>query len=79
MQKCKKIIKDNIKKDSVIVVSCSGGPDSMCLLKNVIDLKDEMNLTVIVAHINNNVRVESDSEEKMIKEYPFIFNEFLLT
>ena len=69
MQECKKIIKDNIKKGSTIVVSCSGGPDSMCLLKNVIDLKEELDLNIIVAHINHNVRKESDSEEKMVKDY----------
>ena len=69
MQECKKIIRENIKKNSCIVVSCSGGPDSMCLLKNVIDLKDELNLNVVVAHINHNVRKESDAEEKMVKNY----------
>ena len=69
MQECKKIIRDNIKKNSTVVVSCSGGPDSMCLLKNVIDLKNELNLKIIVAHINHNVRKESDAEEKMVKEY----------
>ncbi len=69
MQECQKIIKENIKKNSTIVVSCSGGPDSMCLLKNVIDLQDELNLNIVVAHINHNVRKESDEEQEMIKKY----------
>ena len=69
MQKCKEIIKKYVNKNSTIVVSCSGGPDSMCLLKNTIDLKDELNLNIIVAHINHNVRKESDSEEQMVKKF----------
>ena len=69
MQECKNIIRKYVKDHSNVVVSCSGGPDSMCLLKNVVDLKDELDLNIIVAHINHNVRVESDDEEKMVKDY----------
>ena len=69
MQKCKEIIRKYIMPNKRVVVSCSGGPDSMCLLKNLIDLKDELNLRIIVAHINHNVRKESDDEEKMVCDY----------
>lgn len=83
MQKCKEIIKKYVNNNSTIVVSCSGGPDSMCLLKNTIDLKEELNLNIIVAHINHNVRRESDSEEEMVKKYALdnglIFESYKIT
>ena len=69
MQSCKKIILENVKKGSTVIVSCSGGPDSMCLLKNVIDLKDKLDLKIIVGHINHNVREESLEEELFVKDY----------
>lgn len=69
MTSCKNIIIDNVKKDSTVIVSCSGGPDSMCLLKNIIDLRETLNLKIIVGHINHNVREESLEEEIFVKEY----------
>ena len=69
MQNCKKVIREYVKPNSCVVVSCSGGPDSMCLLKNVIDLQKELGIKIIVAHINHNVRDESDAEEKMVRDY----------
>ena len=66
---------DNVR-DSVIV-ACSGGPDSMALLSLVIKLKKETGIKVIVAHINHNVRVESESEKDFVYdccvENDFIF------
>lgn len=69
MQSCKKIISENVQKNATVIVSCSGGPDSMCLLKNVIDLQKELNLKIIVGHVNHNVRDESLQEELFVKEY----------
>ena len=51
--------------DSVIV-ACSGGPDSMALLSLVVKLKSETGIKVIVAHINHNVRSESESEKDFV-------------
>ena len=58
---------DNVS-DSVIV-ACSGGPDSMALLSLVIKLKKETGIKVIVAHINHNVRSESESEKDFVYNY----------
>lgn len=55
-------------RDSVIV-ACSGGPDSMALLSLVVKLKEKINLKVIVAHINHNVRDESESEKEFVYNY----------
>lgn len=41
----------------------------MCLLDLVTKLKDELNLTIIVAHVNHKLRIESDEEAKMVEEF----------
>lgn len=58
-----------IKDNSTVIVSCSGGPDSMALLSVVNKLKDEKKLKVICAHVNHKVRKESDDEAKMVEKY----------
>lgn len=55
-------------RDSVIV-ACSGGPDSMALLSLVVRIKDELGIKVIVAHVNHNVRAESESEKDFVYNY----------
>lgn len=71
-----------LKQDDVVVVACSGGPDSMCLLQMVNSLKEEKNLKIIVAHVNHNVREESLSELEFVKKYAIdnndIFEEFTI-
>lgn len=58
-----------IKDNSTVIVSCSGGPDSMALLSVVNNIKDKKNLKVICAHVNHKVRKESDYEAKMVEKY----------
>lgn len=58
----------DIVSDSVIV-ACSGGPDSMALLSLAVKLKKEIGIKVIVAHINHNVRLESESEKDFVYDY----------
>ena len=62
-------LKKNIEINSTVIVACSGGPDSMCLLNLVNSLKETMNLNVIVAHVDHNVRKESKEEAKMVESY----------
>ena len=50
---------DLIDNDT-IVVGCSAGPDSMCLLHL---LKEKTNYNIICCHINHNVRKQSIEEE----------------
>lgn len=53
----KKIIASNtINKGDAIVVGFSGGPDSLCLLHTLNNLKSEMNLTLRPVHINHMFR-----------------------
>ena len=44
MKKVIEFLRNNIKEKDSLVVACSGGPDSMCLLDLVTKLKDELNL-----------------------------------
>lgn len=51
-------IKENrmIEKGDVIVAGVSGGADSMCLLNILAALKDEMQLKLVVVHLNHGIR-----------------------
>ena len=51
-----------IKNGDKVVVAVSGGPDSMCLLDTLNKLKDELNFSICVAHVNHGIRKESDDE-----------------
>ena len=69
MDKSVNFIKDVIPKDSSVIVAVSGGPDSMALLSILIKLRDEMNYNIVVAHINHNLREESNEEYEFVKNY----------
>ena len=56
-------------KNKTVIVSCSGGPDSMALLSVVNNIKDINNVKVICAHVNHKVRKESDEEAVMVENY----------
>ena len=69
MKKIIEFLKTNLNKNTSLVVACSGGPDSMCLLDLVTKLKDELNLNIIVAHVNHKLRSESEEEANMVENY----------
>lgn len=54
--------------DSVII-ACSGGPDSMCLLNVIKSYKEKYNLNIICAHVNHGLRIESEEEKVFVKKY----------
>ncbi len=62
-------LKKNIENNISVVVACSGGPDSMCLLSLVNDLKSLKNINVICAHVNHKIRKESDEEARLVKQF----------
>lgn len=62
-------LKSILKKGDVVVIACSGGPDSMCLLSLVNEIKEEYNLQIICAHVNHKLRKESDTEAQMVTEF----------
>lgn len=58
-----------LKDQDIIVVGCSGGPDSMALMYVLMNIRKKINIKIICAHVNHNVRVESKNEEKFLQEY----------
>ncbi|MDD2391992.1 MAG: tRNA lysidine(34) synthetase TilS [Bacilli bacterium] len=59
----------NIKPNDNLIVACSGGPDSMSLLSLFVKLKKDIDVNVICAHVNHNVRSESAEEYEFVKKY----------
>lgn len=57
-----------LKYNDCIIVATSGGPDSMCLLHLLCELKDKLGLKLIVAHVNHKLRIESEEEANFVKE-----------
>ena len=52
-----------------IVIGCSTGPDSMALLDMLLKIRDKYHLSLIVCHVNHNIRKESVQEAEFIKNY----------
>lgn len=56
-------------KNKCVVAAISGGPDSMLLLDVLINLKEELDLKIVVAHVHHNLRRESDYEAIEVENY----------
>lgn len=64
------LVKDlGLKIGDTVVVGVSGGPDSMALLHLLSETKKETDICIICAHVNHNVRKESDDEKTFIEKY----------
>lgn len=58
-----------INENDKIVVAVSGGPDSMCLLHILNELKEKLKFSIYVAHVNHMIRKEADEETEYVKNY----------
>lgn len=56
-------------KNDIIVVGCSSGPDSMALVDMLLKIREKYQLSLIVAHVNHNLRKESAQEEAYLRNY----------
>ena len=63
------INKSGIKQNDTVVVGVSGGPDSMALLYLMNKLRKELDLFLVCAHVDHNVRVESEDERKFLEKF----------
>lgn len=72
-----------IEKDDKIVMGISGGPDSLCMLDVLFNLKGKFNLKLYVVHVNHMIRGEDAKKdaafvEKLCKDLDlpfFLFEE----
>lgn len=70
MEEAYQFLLKEIKNDKkTIIGGISGGPDSMALLHLLIRLRNEINVEVVCAHVNHNVRIESEEEAVNLKKY----------
>jgi tRNA(Ile)-lysidine synthase len=58
-----------IEENDSVIIGVSGGPDSICLLHILNELKQELNFKIYVAHINHMIRKEADEETEYVKEF----------
>ena len=58
-----------IEPKSTLVVGVSGGPDSVYLLHELLKMKEDLKLKIIIAHVNHALRGrESDADERFVRE-----------
>jgi tRNA(Ile)-lysidine synthase len=57
-----------IRRGDLIVVAVSGGPDSVCLLNVLYELKDKLGIELVVAHFNHGLRPGEDETETRFVE-----------
>ena len=58
-----------LKKEDIIVVGCSGGPDSMALLSILKDLETKIHFSLVCCHVNHNIRQESFQEKEFLENW----------
>lgn len=62
-----------IENEDKIVLAVSGGPDSICMLDILNDIKNDetidINFEIAVAHVNHMIRKEAEEDEKYVKKY----------
>ena len=71
----REVVYDTIKKYNLIengdklVLGVSGGPDSICMLVILNELKNKLNFEIVVAHINHGIRENAKLDEEYVKEF----------
>lgn len=58
-----------IKENDTIVMGISGGPDSMALFSLLLKIRKNINIKLVCAHVNHNVRKVSAKEKEFIEDY----------
>ena len=71
MDKVYNFIKNNIDLHygETVVVGVSGGPDSMALLHLLQEVRKSLDINIVCAHVNHNVRAESSEEKIFVEKY----------
>lgn len=58
-----------IQQGEKIVVGVSGGPDSICLLHVLHNLREELKIEIYVAHVNHMIREVADKETEYVQKF----------
>lgn len=58
-----------IRENDKILVAVSGGPDSICLLNILYNIKERLKIELYVAHVNHLIRKEAKSDAEFVKEF----------
>ena len=58
-----------IKSGDKIVLGVSGGPDSIAMLNILNELKQKLNFSIVVCHINHGLRKNAIRDEKFVEEF----------
>lgn len=58
--------KNLIQAGETVVVGVSGGPDSLCLLYALYQLKDVLSIRLVCAHLNHQARKEANADEAFV-------------
>ena len=69
MKESIEFIKNYVKDDDYVVCATSGGVDSMTLLYLLMLVRKSVNINIVCAHINHNLREESKEEYEFVKGY----------
>jgi len=59
---------DLLKKKDKVILGLSGGPDSVCMLYQFLNIKKDYKLHLVGAHFNHGLRKEADQEEIFIRD-----------
>ena len=51
-----------LQKGDIILIACSGGPDSIALLHHLYEQREAYHLTLRVVYIHHHLRLEADAE-----------------
>ena len=62
-----------------IIVGVSGGADSLCLLHLLLEIQEELQLTIVVAHVNYGVRKTALRDQRIVEEFAKQHNLTLIT
>ena len=69
MEKVFEFLEKQLKSGDVIVIGNSSGPDSMALTDILLKKSKKIDIKIICAHVNHNVREQSKIEEEFLKKY----------
>lgn len=84
MEEVYQYLKNKLQNDDILVIGCSGGPDSMALLHILEKIKIKKNIKIICSHINHNTgrdgqKKEQNFVEKYCKRKGIIFETMTIT